>query len=383
MLKTFLNIDDTTLIREFISENYDLRYNVLSRQVEMSGKPMTERDRNGIFLAARSEFPDMKGMKTILSEILASNFIPEHNPIEDYLSKLPQWDGKDHVAALLDRVPGMDNSSKQWVRIWLRGLVSQWRNDNQIYGNQCVLTLIGSQGCRKSTFLKMLLPESLQSYYLDNINLSNEFSRDMSLSDNLIVNIDEMDQIKDSQQATLKFCISRPVINGRPIYGKTQAVRKRYASFVATTNSPHPLKDATGSRRFLCIQIPDGLKIDVETPIDYKQLYAQIIDEIDNQHLRSWFTDEEVADIQLFNIKFRATSDLSAMLETCFCKPEEDSTAKLLTVKEITGTVTSQFPNVAKEKALDVHIGLLLTKMGYEKFHTRAGNVYNVMPLVA
>ena len=56
----------------------------------------------------------------------------------------------------------------------------------------------------------------------------------------------------------------------------TQKCRLRYASFVSTTNNPRPLNDPTGSRRYLCIRIPEGELINNETVIDYEQLYAQV-----------------------------------------------------------------------------------------------------------
>lgn len=52
---------------------------------------------------------------------------------------------------------------------------------------------------------------------------------------------------------------------------------ERYAS--AMTNNHHPLHDPTGSRRFLCIELPSGQRVNNETPIDYEQLYAQILAE--------------------------------------------------------------------------------------------------------
>jgi predicted P-loop ATPase len=49
---------------------------------------------------------------------------------------------------------------------------------------------------------------------------------------------------------------------------------------VATTNNPHPLSDATGSRRYICLTIPEGLFIDNTGEIDYEQLYAQVVHEV-------------------------------------------------------------------------------------------------------
>ena len=115
---------------------------------------------------------------------------------------------------------------------------------------------------RKSTFVARLLPPELRVYYLDHLNLSNKFDKEMALTNNLIVNLDELDAIRPSQHAALKQTLSKSKVNGRPIYGASQDDRPRYASFVATTNNPHPLSDATGSRRYICLTIPEGLYID-------------------------------------------------------------------------------------------------------------------------
>ena len=83
-------------------------------------------------------------------------------------------------------------------------------------------------------------------YYLDHLNLSNKFDKEMALTSDLFVNLDELDAIPNSQQPSLKQTLSKNKVNGRPIYGASQEDRPRYASFVATTNSLHPLKDPSG-----------------------------------------------------------------------------------------------------------------------------------------
>ena len=102
----------------------------------------------------------------------------------------------------------------------------------------------------------------------------------MALTNNLLVNLDELDAIRPSQHPALKQTLSKSKVNGRPIYGASQEDRPRYASFVASTNNPHPLTDATGSRRYICLTIPQGMFIDNTGDIDYDQLYAQVLHEL-------------------------------------------------------------------------------------------------------
>lgn len=51
----------------------------------------------------------------------------------------------------------------------------------------------------------------------------------------------------------------------------------RLASFIATTNVYQVLIDSTGSRRFLCVEV---LKPISEEPLEHKQIYAQLKEEL-------------------------------------------------------------------------------------------------------
>ena len=49
----------------------------------------------------------------------------------------------------------------------------------------------------------------------------------MALTNNLFVNLDELDAIRPSQQSSLKQTLSVSKVNGRPIFGKVQEDRPR------------------------------------------------------------------------------------------------------------------------------------------------------------
>ncbi len=136
---------------------------------------------------------------------------------------------------------------------------------------QTASVLIIEQFLNDNYCLRRLLPRQLREYYLDHLNLSNKFDKEMALTNNLLVNLDELEAIRPSQHAALKQTLSKNKVNGRPIFGKAQDDRPRYASFVSTTNNPHPLTDATGSRRYICLTIPKGQFIDNAGDIDYER----------------------------------------------------------------------------------------------------------------
>ena len=307
------------VVESFLQENYLFRHNVLNGKVEFVTKsaaddvvadsdsawrPLTDRALKSIIIRAkREDVCEGANPKTDIMDLVQSEEVRAYDPIRNYLECLPQWDGQNHVALLFSRLPGLSTEQLGFLAVWLRSAVAHWLQMDTLHGNECVPTLIGQQGCGKTTFFQRLLPPPLRQYYLDHLNLSNKFDKEMALTNNLLVNLDELDAIRPSQHSALKQTLSKSKVNGRPIYGGTQEDRPRYASFVATTNNPHPLTDVTGSRRYICLTIPDGQYIDNTGEIDYDQLYAQVLHEIRALKSPYWFNNSEVARIQELNLE--------------------------------------------------------------------------------
>jgi predicted P-loop ATPase len=252
-----------------------------------------------------------------------------------------------------------------------------------LHGNECVPTLIGAQGCGKTTFFHRLLPADLREYYLDHLNLSNKFDKEMALTNNLLVNLDELDAIRPSQHAALKQTLSKSKVNGRPIYGASQEDRPRFASFVATTNNPHPLTDPTGSRRYICLQIPEGQYIDNTGEIDYGQLYAQVVYELTVAKTPYWFTNDEVARIQQMNHNYMQQKDIGEMVEVCFRKPKEGEVAKLMNTKMLLSHIQKEYPSVDINHGNKIRVGHVMTTLGYESSDHSNVPFYKVIPLRA
>ena len=198
------SLETTLAIELFLNDNYLFRHNVLNGKVEFSAKsaddepdfrPLTQEALNSIIRRAKKEQVCEKGSPKY------SEDVPTYNPIGDYLAHLPKWDGQNHIAKLFNRLPGITSEQQGFLTIWLRSVVAHWLQIDQLHGNECVPTLIGAQGCGKTTYFHRLLPPSLRQYYLDHLNLSNKFDKEMALTNNLLVNLDELDAIRRSQHA--------------------------------------------------------------------------------------------------------------------------------------------------------------------------------------
>ena len=373
------SLEGTLAVIEFLNENYQFRFNVLNGKVEFLNlkaetsdgqqmwRPLTEKAVNSIVLKARSEQITKGSPKTEICEYVDSEEVPLYDPIREYLENLPKWDGQNHVAKLFSRIPGISSEQLDFLCVWIRSAVAHWRKMDMLHGNECVPTLIGGQGCGKTTFFTRLLPPQFRQYFMDHLNTSNQNDKNMTLTNNLFVNIDEMDSLTSRQQTILKQMLSVSVMNYRPIYGKTQQVLHRYASFVATTNNPHPLTDVTGSRRFICMTVPDGQFIDNTGEIDYEQLYAQIMYELVELKAPYWFNNEQVARIQELNLNYMAQTDMGEMVKMCFRKPKEGEKAKPLGTEDLLKVIRNEFPSVKTNLSTKAILGRAMTELGFEK----------------
>ena len=382
--------EGTLAIEIFLNENYRFRRNVLNGKVELltlpegdgdKWRPLTQEALNSIILKAEREQIMEKGSPNAqIKMYVQSEEVPQFNPVQAFLDSLPQWDGKNHVAAVFSRLPGISSEQHGFLAIWIRAVVAHWLQMDTLHANEVVPTFIGAQGCGKTTFLRRLLPEHLRQYYLDHLNLSNKFDKEMALTNNLLVNLDELEAIRPSQHASLKQTLSKNKVNGRPIFGCVQEDRARYASFVSTTNNPHPLTDATGSRRYICMQIPDGKFIDNDGDINYEQLYAQVLYELRELNAPYWFDNDEVARIQDLNQNYLEQKDMACLVEACFRKPEEDEHAETMNSTEMLKVIRHAYPSLVINRTAKVNLKATMKELNFDIVSHAHVDYYKVVP---
>jgi predicted P-loop ATPase len=255
-------------------------------------------------------------------------------------------------------------------------MVAHWKGIDRNHGNAIVPMLIGPQGCGKTTFCGILLPEELRDYYNDKIDFKNETAINLGLTSFALINIDEFDMLSKSQQPLLKHLISKSDVKMRPPYGKAYEQRRRYASFIATTNNLRPLPDdKSGSRRFVCIVVEN--QIDTLTPIDYPQLYAQLVAEIAKGD-RYWFDEDENQRIIEENRKFERVGSIEKMISLTFRPADGNNKSKLKSVDEIVEILNKSFPNFHLTKNINRDVGKALNHLGYIPHKTNACQKYSV-----
>lgn len=372
----------TNDLRRFLNERFDFRYNRLDGTTEYREKgvvgqpflPVDERAINGMIVDAR-----LKGISFFRGDVqmmILSDKVQSYNPFRLYMDELPEWDGVDRVRPLLMRV----SADEMWLkggRCWLRAMVSHWMGCERTHANVLTPVLIsGVQGYGKSTFCRQLLPDALKNYYLDSLTLTAGAAPERKLVKAGLINLDEFDRVSEKQQASLKNLLQMltvPIYRGKRLGWVNEP---RLASFIGTTNSRQFLTDATGSRRFLCVEVEAPISDD---PIEYEQLYAQL----KSEYLAGepdFLTSEEELVLQRHNKQYYCQSPLEDVFRSCFHQPSSGEKGRWLTASEIFDFMHRFNPSALRGTTAK-QLSFKLSGMGLVPKHRAYGNCYYVVPV--
>ena len=368
---------------EFMKRRYEFRYNTQIAEVEYRERlsfrfrfnPLDKRALNSIALDAQMEGIPLWDRD--ISRYIYSNRVPVFNPLEDFLYRLPGWDGKDRIRELAATVPCRNPYWTDLFHRWFLNMVSHWRGYDKKYANSVSPLLVGAQGTRKSTFCRSIMPPSERSYYTDSIDFSRKKDAELYLNRFALINIDEFDQVSSTQQGFLKHILQKPVVNMRKPHASAVLEMRRYASFIATSNQKDLLTDPSGSRRFICIEVT-GV-IDTNRPIDYEQLYAQAMYELEHGE-RYWFDQEDEKIMMENNREFEQVPPEEQLFFRYFRAAQPDE-GEWLSPAEIMEDIQRNSSIPMSVKRVN-SFGRILKKQEIPSKHVRSGTLYHVVKLV-
>lgn len=174
-----------------------------------------------------------------------------YHPVREYLNSL-KWDGRKRVDTLLIDLFGANDSqyTREAMRKWLVGGVARVFRPGVKF--DLVLTLISQmQGTGKSSFLKALGGNWFSDSFLT-VQGKEAFEQ---LHGKWIIEIAELSGLKKAEVESVKHFMSKQEDSFRPAYGRAVESYPRQCLFAATTNDMTFLRDSSGNRRFLPIDI--------------------------------------------------------------------------------------------------------------------------------
>lgn len=369
-------------MEQYLLNRYHFRFNVLTEQTEYSkkgnGTPIykviSQRTLNSLCLEARARH--INCWDKDVSRFVNSEQMPDYHPLLSYMDALPEWDGKDRVTPLAQRI----SAKSFWVNSfhrWLLGVTAQWSGRMARCANAVAPMLVSSeQGRCKSTFCELLMPDSLKDYYTDSFELTGQAGCEQKLAFFGLINLDEYDRLPPQKLPLLKNLMQMKKLDFRKSHRSSYSHLPRMASFIGTSNRKALLTDPSGSRRYFFAEVKE--KIDC-SPLEHKQLFAQLKAELD-EGKRYWFSAEEEAELKLRNQAYYALPTETEMVFHYFRLPEKDEDFKLYSAVALFNFLLKRYPAAMRGMTVN-KMGRIMNSIGAERMHTTTGNMYKLVPL--
>lgn len=172
------------------------------------------------------------------------------HPIREYICA-QKWDGIPRVNTLLiDYFGAEDNAyTRAAIRKTLAAAVARVFEPGIKFDT--ALILVGEQGTYKSTFVKKLGME----WFSDTFTTVQGKESFEQIQGAWLIEMAELSGLKKAEVESIKHYISKREDMFRPAYGRTVETYKRQCVFFGTTNNKDFLRDPTGNRRFMPIDV--------------------------------------------------------------------------------------------------------------------------------
>ncbi len=376
---------ETRKLVDFLTTRFQFRFNTIMGYTEYRPnntsydvwQPVEDRALKGLTMEVR--LAGINARDNDVRRYVQSNMIRQYNPIGQYLwEQYGKWDGKDHIRQLARTVPTRNPYWEDWFYTWFLGMVQQWQVTHLAkYGNQSVPLLISAQGWNKTTFCESLLPPELSWGYTANIDISEKRPSLQAMAQMLLINLDEFNQISPkTQQGFLKNIITLSSVKIKRPYGRHVEDFPRRASFIATTNQADVLADPSGSRRFLGVELTGP--IDVSTPPNHQQLYAQAMQAL-QQHEPYFFGPEETKLIMEENRKFSLKTSAEQFFMDYFEPAKDEKEGVWMSASEILAALKNEVgTSLLKAPSVPVFGRKLSAIPGIKKHETSTNTFYLV-----
>ena len=207
----------------FLSTRYVFRHNMVSGKLEFQYFGKKKWHVMNDFIENSMLRECLKGrIKTNLSSLrnlLYSDFCELYNPFEDYFYNLPSYDEKtDYILELANTITTTKQELwQECFKKWIVAMVGCVLDDKVI--NHTVIVFSGKQGLGKTTWVEKLVPRKLKEYLFSGTINPNNKDTLVQLSECMLINLDELENLNRSEIGSLKEIITKTQIRMRKAYG--------------------------------------------------------------------------------------------------------------------------------------------------------------------
>lgn len=235
----------------------------------------TDTDDSGL-LAYLEKLIGIKSKQTVTTALDLCRAAHPFHPVKSYLSGLT-WDGIPRIETLFQTYLGAEDNAyvRAVAKMTLVAAITRifWPGTKF----DTAIVFVGEQGKGKSTFISTLA--KFPDWYTDDIKAFDKTAIE-NIQGIWIAELAELSAMKHSELETAKAFLTRQSDRTRLAYGKYAVSLPRTCIFFGTTNTHNFLRDNTGERRFLPIDIgvcPKTKNVFYDLPNEIDQIWAEAL----------------------------------------------------------------------------------------------------------
>lgn len=342
------------MLKQWLSMRYEFHrnevtgyYEVCSRDV-LKGKfhhwtRMDDNIENSLWIEMEED-----GLQTQLPRLhslINSDFSEKYNPLLDYHTALPAWDGKtDYIQMLADRIhiantDGAHHTQEDFryfFKKWFVAMVVTWVTDTVV--GQTILIFVGKGGLFKTTFFDKLLPKILHDYFINESTASYTDKDFMeAMASKALMCLDEFETAFGKNLSAFKSCVTKLFFSIRRPYDKYRTELPHRAAMCGTSNSVQIISEEE-NRRYSPWLI-ESIDSPIDHPIDYQHVYAQAValgkEVMERQRKHEdgwvfWLTTEDIEVMREHNKMFMISNYMEDQILRYYRVPGKDVEARYI-----------------------------------------------------
>ena len=342
------------MLKQWLSMRYEFHrnevtgyYEVCSRDV-IKGKfhrwtRMDDNIENSLWIEMEED--GLQTQQPRLHSLINSDFSEKYNPLLDYLTALPAWDGKtDYIQMLADRIhiantDGAHHTQEDFryfFKKWFVAMVVTWVTDTVV--GQTILIFVGKGGLFKTTFFDKLLPRVLHDYFINESTASYTDKDFMeAMASKALMCLDEFETAFGKNLSAFKSCVTKLFFSIRRPYDKYRTELPHRAAMCGTSNSVQIISEEE-NRRYSPWLI-ESIDSPIDHPIDYQHVYAQAValgkEVMERQRKHEdgwvfWLTTEDIEVMREHNKMFMISNYMEDQILRYYRVPGKDVEARYI-----------------------------------------------------
>lgn len=261
-------------LKNFIQENYKPYRDYITNEIFINDKILDDIKLNSIYFSAKNCL-DFNVNKSDVRDMINSEATPTLNPLNEFFGNKSFESGNIEKYANCIKP---NNEYNVWaLKKWLVGSVHNWLSPiSETKVSPLTLVLCGQkQGTGKTSFFRNILPKELHKYLIEHRIDAKDKDSIYNLVKGLIVLDDEFGGLATKDVKDFKKIADSNKIDIRLPYSAFYSKMKRRASLCGTSNEVNILKDITGNRRILPINV-ESIDYDMMVKINTDDLWREV-----------------------------------------------------------------------------------------------------------